>query len=415
MNAQLIEIGKKAKKAAYIVGKLSTDDKNRGLRAAAAALVDKTQFILDENAKDVLAARNKVSQAMLDRLSLDEKRVEAMALGLRQVADLQDPIDSLVETITRPNGLVIEKRKVPLGVIAIIYESRPNVTADSFALCFKSGNAVILRGGSDALRSNAAIAKVIRNALNEAGLPEDAVQVVEDTSHETANELMRLNGYVDLLIPRGGAGLIKAVVKNSTVPTIETGVGNCHIFVDETADIDMAVKIIDNAKTQRMGVCNAAESLVIHSGIIEKALPEIFKDLHEKGVTVRGDERAKSIVDECEAATEEDFAAEYLGPFISVKTVDSLDEAIEHINRFTTHHSEAIITNSEENSKRLLREIDAAAVYVNASTRFTDGFEFGFGAEIGISTQKFHARGPMGLDALTSYKYEIKGNGQIRG
>ncbi|SFK81836.1 glutamate-5-semialdehyde dehydrogenase [Lachnospiraceae bacterium KH1T2] len=415
MNAQLIEIGKKAKKAAYIVGKLSTDDKNRGLRAAAAALVDKTQFILDENAKDVLAARNKVSQAMLDRLSLDEKRVEAMALGLRQVADLQDPIDSLVETITRPNGLVIEKRKVPLGVIAIIYESRPNVTADSFALCFKSGNAVILRGGSDALRSNAAIAKVIRNALNEAGLPEDAVQVVEDTSHETANELMRLNGYVDLLIPRGGAGLIKAVVKNSTVPTIETGVGNCHIFVDETADIDMAVKIIDNAKTQRMGVCNAAESLVIHSGIIEKALPEIFKDLHEKGVTVRGDERAKSIVDECEAATEEDFAAEYLGPFISVKTIDSLDEAIEHINRFTTHHSEAIITNSEENSKRFLREIDAAAVYVNASTRFTDGFEFGFGAEIGISTQKFHARGPMGLDALTSYKYEIKGNGQIRG
>ncbi len=415
MNAQLIEIGKKAKKAAYIVGKLSTDDKNRGLRAAAAALVDKTQFILDENAKDVLAARNKVSQAMLDRLSLDEKRVEAMALGLRQVADLQDPIDSLVETITRPNGLVIEKRKVPLGVIAIIYESRPNVTADSFALCFKSGNAVILRGGSDALRSNAAIAKVIRNALNEAGLPEDAVQVVEDTSHETANELMRLNGYVDLLIPRGGAGLIKAVVKNSTVPTIETGVGNCHIFVDETADIDMAVKIIDNAKTQRMGVCNAAESLVIHSGIIEKALPEIFKDLHEKGVTVRGDERAKSIVDECEAATEEDFAAEYLGPFISVKTVDSLDEAIEHINRFTTHHSEAIITNNEENSKRFLREIDAAAVYVNASTRFTDGFEFGFGAEIGISTQKFHARGPMGLDALTSYKYEIKGNGQIRG
>lgn len=415
MNAQLIEIGKKAKKAAYIVGKLSTDDKNRGLRAAAAALVDKTQFILDENAKDVLAARNKVSQAMLDRLSLDEKRVEAMALGLRQVADLQDPIDSLVETITRPNGLVIEKRKVPLGVIAIIYESRPNVTADSFALCFKSGNTVILRGGSDALRSNAAIAKVIRNALNEAGLPEDAVQVVEDTSHETANELMRLNGYVDLLIPRGGAGLIKAVVKNSTVPTIETGVGNCHIFVDETADIDMAVKIIDNAKTQRMGVCNAAESLVIHSGIIEKALPEIFKDLHEKGVTVRGDERAKSIVDECEAATEEDFAAEYLGPFISVKTVDSLDEAIEHINRFTTHHSEAIITNSEENSKRFLREIDAAAVYVNASTRFTDGFEFGFGAEIGISTQKFHARGPMGLDALTSYKYEIKGNGQIRG
>ncbi|MCR5526824.1 MAG: glutamate-5-semialdehyde dehydrogenase [Lachnospiraceae bacterium] len=415
MNEQLIETGKRAKAAAGTVGNLSTEDKNRGLRAAAAALVNKAQFILDENAKDVLAARNKVSKAMLDRLSLDEKRIESIAEGLRQVADLEDPIDSLMETITRPNGLVIEKRRVPLGVIAIIYESRPNVTADSFALCFKSGNAVILRGGSDAIHSNVAIAKVIREALRIAGLPEDALQVLEDTTHETANELMKLNGYVDLLIPRGGAGLIKAVVKNSTVPTIETGVGNCHIYVDEPADIDMAVKIIDNAKTQRMGVCNAAESLVIHSGIIEKALPEIFKDLHEKGITVRGDERAKSIVDECEAATEEDFATEYLGPYISVKTVDSLDEAIAHINRFTTHHSEAIITKDDNNSKRFLREIDAAAVYVNASTRFTDGFEFGFGAEIGISTQKFHARGPMGLEALTSYKYEIKGTGQVRG
>ncbi len=414
MNEYLNEVGKKAKAASAKMAVMSTEDKNRGLKSAADALVEKAGYILSENAKDVMAARNKVSQAMLDRLSLDEKRIKGMAEGLSQIAELNDPIDSLIETILRPNGLVIEKRRVPLGVIAIIYESRPNVTADSFGLCFKSGNVVILRGGSDAINSNLAIAKVIREALNGAGLPEDAIQVLEDTSRETAAELMKLKEYVDLLIPRGGAGLIRSVVENSAVPVIETGVGNCHVYVDETADIEMAVKIIDNAKTQRMGVCNAIESLVIHSAAEDKALKRIYEVLSAKGVTIRGDERARSVISEIEAATEEDFAKEYLGPFISVKTVDSVDEAIEHINRYTTHHSEAIITGTKANADKFLRGIDAAAVYVNASTRFTDGFEFGFGAEIGISTQKFHARGPMGLEALTSYKYEIRGNGQIR-
>lgn len=414
MNEYLNQVGKKAKAASVKMAVMSGEDKNKGLRAAAAALVEKADYILSENAKDVMAARNKVSKAMLDRLSLGEKRIKGMAEGLNQVADLEDPVDSLIETITRPNGLQIEKRRVPLGVIAIIYESRPNVTADSFALCFKSGNAVILRGGSDAINSNLAIAKVIREALKNAGLTEDAVQVLEDTTHETANELMKLKNYVDLLIPRGGAGLIRSVVENSTVPVIETGLGNCHVYVDETADEEMAVKIIENAKTQRMGVCNAVESLVIHSAVEKSVLKKIYDSLSAKSVTIRGDERAKEAIAEIEDATEEDFATEYLGPFISVKTVDSVDEAIEHINRYTTHHSEAIITENKANADKFLREVDAAAVYVNASTRFTDGFEFGFGAEIGISTQKFHARGPMGLEALTSYKYEIRGNGQIR-
>ncbi|MCR4745180.1 MAG: glutamate-5-semialdehyde dehydrogenase [Lachnospiraceae bacterium] len=414
MNEYLNQVGKKAKAASVKMAVMSGEDKNKGLRAAAAALVEKADYILSENAKDVMAARNKVSKAMLDRLSLDEKRIKGMAEGLNQVADLEDPVDSLIETITRPNGLQIEKRRVPLGVIAIIYESRPNVTADSFALCFKSGNAVILRGGSDAINSNLAIAKVIREALKNAGLTEDAVQVLEDTTHETANELMKLKNYVDLLIPRGGAGLIRSVVENSTVPVIETGLGNCHIYIDETANEEMAVKIIENAKTQRMGVCNAVESLVIHSAVEKSVLKKIYDSLSAKSVTIRGDERAKEAIAEIEDATEEDFATEYLGPFISVKTVDSVDEAIEHINRYTTHHSEAIITENKANADKFLREVDAAAVYVNASTRFTDGFEFGFGAEIGISTQKFHARGPMGLEALTSYKYEIRGNGQIR-
>ena len=414
MNEYLNEIGKKAQTASKKMAVMSGEDKDKGLMAAADALVEKAEYILSENAKDVVAARNKVSQAMLDRLSLDEKRIGGMAAGLRQIADLADPVDALMETITRPNGLVIEKRRVPLGVIAIIYESRPNVTADSFGLCFKSGNAVILRGGSDAIHSNLAIAEVIREALKNNGLPEDSIQVVEDTTHETANELMKLNAYVDLLIPRGGAGLIRSVVENSTVPVIETGLGNCHIYVDESADIEMAANIIDNAKTQRMGVCNAVESLVIHSAVEDKALKKIYEVLSKKNVTIRGDLRAQSVVSQIEAATEEDYAKEYLGPFISVKTVDSVDEAIEHINRYTTHHSEAIITETPANADKFLREVDAAAVYVNASTRFTDGFEFGFGAEIGISTQKFHARGPMGLEALTSYKYEIRGNGQVR-
>ena len=414
MNQLLNELGRNAKKAAATISVLDTDKKDEALLAVADALIANTSKILEANAQDVMAARNKVSKALLDRLSLDEKRIESMSIGLKQIARLTDPVNSLIEKIERPNGLIIEKRRVSLGVIAIIYESRPNVTADSFGLCFKSGNAVILRGGSDAIHSNIAIASVIREALTSVGVDKDAVQVLEDTSHETANELMKLNKYVDLLIPRGGAGLIRSVVENSSVPVIETGVGNCHVFVDETADIDMAVKIIDNAKTQRMGVCNAIESLVIHSGIAESVLPEIYRDLNAKSVILRGDSRAQAIISDIETATDEDYAKEYLGPMISVKIVDNIDEAIEHVNRYTTHHSEAIITKDKANADRFLKEIDAACVYVNASTRFTDGFEFGLGAEIGISTQKFHARGPMGLEALTSYKYQIHGDGQIR-
>ena len=413
----LTELGKRAKAAAVKMTVLSTEEKNRGLRAAAAALTEKSAEIIAANALDMKRAEEKgTSSAMLDRLILTEKKIEGMAEGLYQVADLPDPIGALIETIERPNGLKIEKRRVPFGVIGIIYESRPNVTADAAALCFKSGNACILRGGSDAIDSNKAITKVLREALKNEGLPEDAIQLIEDTSHESVNELMRMREYVDLLIPRGGAGLIRNVVENSKVPVIETGVGNCHIFVDASADIKMAVEIIVNAKTQRMGVCNAAESLVIHKDAAEKALPEINKALSEKGITLHGDPECMDILNAGNVvpASEEDYGREYLGPEISVKIVDTLDDAIAHVNRYTTHHSEAIITRDEENAERFLREIDAACVYVNASTRFTDGFEFGFGAEIGISTQKFHARGPMGLEALTSYKFEIRGNGQVR-
>ncbi len=420
--AEIIELGKRAKAAAVKMAVLSTEEKNRGLRAAASALVENAAEIIAENDKDMKRAEDKgTSKAMLDRLVLTEKKIADMAEGLYQVADLPDPIGALIETIERPNGLKIEKRRVPFGVIGIIYESRPNVTADAAALCFKSGNACILRGGSDAIDSNKAITKVLREALKKEGLPENAIQLIEDTSHESVNELMRMREYVDLLIPRGGAGLIRNVVENSKVPVIETGVGNCHIYVDASADIKMAVDIIVNAKTQRMGVCNAAESLVIHKDAAEKALPEIYKALSEKGITLHGDERCMKILEEYRkdaanvvSATEEDYGKEYLGPEISVKIVDTLDDAITHINRYTTHHSEAIITVDEANACRFLREIDAACVYVNASTRFTDGFEFGFGAEIGISTQKFHARGPMGLEALTSYKFEIRGTGQVR-
>ena len=413
----LTELGKRAKAAAVKMTVLSAEEKNRGLRAAAAALTERSAEIIAANALDMKRAEDKgTSSAMLDRLVLTEKKIEGMAEGLYQVADLPDPIGALIETIERPNGLKIEKRRVPFGVIGIIYESRPNVTADAAALCFKSGNACILRGGSDAIDSNKAITKVLREALKKEGLPEDAIQLIEDTSHESVNELMRMREYVDLLIPRGGAGLIRNVVENSKVPVIETGVGNCHIFVDASADIKMAVDIIVNAKTQRMGVCNAAESLVIHKDAAEKALPEINKALSEKGITLHGDPKCMEILKAGNVvpATEEDYGKEYLGPEISVKIVETLDEAIAHVNRYTTHHSEAIITGNDENAGRFLREIDAACVYVNASTRFTDGFEFGFGAEIGISTQKFHARGPMGLEALTSYKFEIRGNGQVR-
>lgn len=411
----LEKLGKQAVAASRSLNKLGQTQKNKGLLAAARALEENQARILEANEKDVVLAEEKgMKESLVDRLKLTRERVLAMAEGLRQVAALPDPVGEITSMKVRPNGLQIGEKRVPLGVVGIIYESRPNVTSDAFGLCFKTGNAVILRGGSDAICSNQAIVAVLREALGKEGLPEDALQLLEDTSRETAAQFMRLNGYVDVLIPRGGAGLIKTVVEQSTVPVIETGTGNCHIYVDEGADCAMAVDIIDNAKTQRMGVCNTCESLVIHSAAAQEAIPAIAKRLLDKGVELRGDERARKICPQMKAASEEDYATEYLDAVISIKTVDTIDEAIEHINYYNTGHSEAIVTKSYENALRFQNEIDAAAVYVNASTRFTDGEEFGLGAEIGISTQKLHARGPMGLKALTTVKYVIFGQGQIR-
>lgn len=409
-------IGSRAKKAAALLNLISDDDKNRALRRAAKKLVEKKDAILTANARDVENAKTAgMSEALVDRLRLDEARIQAMSNGLVEIAELESPLGDVVFETTRPNGLNIQQKRVPIGVIGIIYESRPNVTADAFGLCFKTGNAVILRGGSDAINSNIAIADILRSAISECGVTGDAISLITDTSRETVRDLMRLNGYIDVLIPRGGAGLIKTVVETSTLPVIETGTGNCHIFVDETADLDMACDIIVNAKTQRLGVCNACESLVIHSAIAEKAVPEIARVLREKGVEIRADERAREFIADLNPALEIDWGREYLDAIISMKIVDTIDEAISHINKYNTKHSESIITKSAENAEKFLNEVDAAAVYVNASTRFTDGFEFGFGAEIGISTQKLHARGPMGLCALTSTKYCVRGNGQVRG
>ncbi len=413
----LKEMGQTAKDAAVILNRLGSGKKNEGLRQVSLALKDKDNIssIIAANKKDIERAKNNNMKASLvDRLSLNEQRIGAMAEGIDQIISLDDPVGEVLYMKERPNGLCIGEKRVPLGVVGIIYESRPNVTADAFALCFKTGNAVILRGGSDAIESNKMIVDIIRNALDLANLPKDAIQLITDTKRSTAEEFMKLNGYVDVLIPRGGAGLIKTVVEKASVPVIETGTGNCHIYVDESADIDMAVKIIENAKTQRLGVCNACESLVIHSAAADKALPKIEKSLSAKGVEIRADMRALSLMDNAVPASEDDWGTEYLDAIISVKTVDSIDEAIAHINKYNTGHSESIITNDYNNSRKFLEEVDAAAVYVNASTRFTDGFEFGFGAEIGISTQKLHARGPMGLKALTTTKYIIYGNGQIR-
>lgn len=404
----------KAAKAKYKVQRLSEEEKNQALRAVADKLLKEKGTILSENEKDLEAGRKKgMHPGLLDRLALTEDRIKGMAEGLLQIAELPDPIGELMETFERPNGLHIEKRRVPMGVIGIIYESRPNVTADAFGLCFKSGNAVILKGGSDAICSNKAITQVIRDALEECGIVKEAISLIADTDRQVTLAFMKMKQYVDLLIPRGGAGLIRSVVENSTIPVIETGTGNCHIYVDEDADLEKAVPIIINAKTQRIGVCNACESLVIHEKIREAFLPELKKALDEKKVEIRGDEKTREVIN-CTPATEEDFATEYLDYILSIKTVKSANEAIEHINRYSTRHSEAIITENSEHARIFLKEVDAACVYVNASTRFTDGFEFGFGAEIGISTQKLHARGPMGLKELTSYKYEITGNGQIR-
>lgn len=412
---ELTEIGIKAKEAAMILNNMKTSKKNEGLREAAQALLYGETDILAANQEDLIrAAANGMAPAMIDRLELTPDRIQAMADGLTTVAQLEDPVGEVLSMKERPNGLVIGKKRVPLGVVGMIYEARPNVTSDAFGLCFKTGNSVILKGGSDALESNKEIVKWIRIGLKRAGITGDVLQLIESSDRETTRQLMRMNNYVDVLIPRGGAGLIRSVVENSTVPVIETGTGNCHIFVDETADFQMALDIIFNAKTQRIGVCNACESLVVHRSVAEQFLPLLRDRLQEKQVEIRGDQEACAIVPEFVPATEKDWGTEYLDYILSLKLVDSLDEAIHHINTYNTGHSEAIITQNYENAQRFLNEVDAAAVYVNASTRFTDGNEFGFGAEIGISTQKLHARGPMGLEALTTTKYIIYGNGQIR-
>lgn len=409
------KIGLKALAAKDFLATVTTDDKNRALLSIAKALRDSSETIITENKTDLENGRkNGLSDGMLDRLMLDESRIDGMAKAVEDVVALDDPCGRLLEEVTRPNGLVIKKVSVPIGVIGIIYESRPNVTADAAVLCLKSSNAVILRGGKEAINSNIAIVAAMRSALADCGFDENCIQLVTDTSRESANQMMKMNGVIDCLIPRGGRGLIRSVVENSTVPVIETGSGNCHIYVDESADIEMAANIIYNAKTQRVGVCNACESLVIHSGIIKNALPVIKEKLDEKNVEMRGDERAMTAANGVLPASEEDFACEYLDYKISVKTVDSLDEAIKHINKYSTGHSESIITNNMDNAREFLQRIDSSSVYVNASTRFTDGGEFGLGAEIGISTQKLHARGPMGLRELTTTKYLIYGTGQTR-
>lgn len=410
------ELGKNAKIASQSLVKLGTAEKNRILNLVAKALLDETDFILQENVRDVEKAQeNGISPVMLDRLRLDAKRIEGIVEGVRQVADLQDPIGQVVRGYTNLDGLKIVQKRVPLGVIAMIFESRPNVSVDAFSLAFKTSNAIILRGGRDAIHSNTALVTVIRKALAKAGLNKNVVQLVEDISHAVAEELMQAVDYVDVLIPRGGARLIQTVKEKSKVPVIETGVGNCHIFVDETADLEMATKIVINAKTQRPSVCNAAESLVVHEKIAEQFLPQLEAAINKvHPVEFRADQKALAIFKDAKAASEKDFATEYNDYIMSVNMVSSLDEAIDWVNRYTTHHSEAIVTKDLEHAERFQDEVDAAAVYVNASTRFTDGFVFSLGAEIGISTQKMHARGPMGLEALTSTKFYINGKGQIR-
>ena len=413
--SELIVIGQNAKKASYELMNLGSIEKNNALLKMADKLLEKKDYILESNKKDLEVAISKgTSKAMLDRLSLDEKRLEGMAGGLRKVVSLPDPVGEVLSMWKRPNGIQIGKQRGPMGVIGIIYEARPNVTCDAVGLCLKSGNAVILRGGSEAINSNIAIVKVLREGIKEAGLPEDSVQLIENTSREVATEMMKLNEFIDVLIPRGGAGLIQSVVNNATVPVIETGVGNCHVYVDSEADFEMAKNIIINAKTSRPAVCNAEEKLLVNEKIADEFMPIIIKALKENGVEVRGDEKVRKISSQIKEASEEDWGKEYLDYIISIKIVSDIDEAINHINKYGTGHSEAIVTKSYENAQKFLQRIDAAAVYVNASTRFTDGEEFGFGAEIGISTQKLHARGPMGLNELTTTKYIIYGNGQIR-
>ena len=411
----LEEVCRNAKQAARTLNLLDTAKKNACLLKVSKALEEQQELILKANAKDIANARkNGMAEALIDRLSLNEQRMHGIIEGVIQVVSLTDPVGTVISRFDRPNGLHIEQVRVPFGVIGIIYESRPNVTVDAFSLCFKTGNAVVLRGGSDAIYTNQALVTVIRKALKSMNMDENAICLIEDTSREVAARFMKMKQYIDVLIPRGGAGLIQTVVEQSTIPVIETGTGNCHIYIDRYADVQKAVPIVHNAKLQRLGVCNACESLVIHEKIADKVIPLLVEDLQKEGCEIRGDERVQAISAKVKAATEEDYGREYLAKIISVKIVKSVYEAIDHINRYSTGHSEAIITENEEAAKAFTEGIDSACVYVNASTRFTDGFEFGFGAEIGISTQKLHARGPMGLLALTSSKYIIHGNGQIR-
>jgi len=409
------ELARRSRTAASGLATTSTKEKDKALLAMAEALEQKSALILEYNEKDLSAAREEgISSALMDRLTIGESRVREMADGLRQVAALRDPVGEIVDGWKLPNGLVVEKVRVPLGVIGIIYEARPNVTVDAAGLCLKSGNAVILRGSSSAINSNRILVRIISGAAEEAGLSKDSVQLVESTDRESARELMRLHGLIDVLIPRGGAGLIRTVVENSTVPVIETGVGNCHVYVDEGADTAMAVDIVVNAKTQRPGVCNACETLLVHRGVAEEFLSAVYAPLTEKGVVLRGCQVTRKILKEIDEATEEDWNTEYLDLILAVKVVENLDEAIRHIDKYGSSHSEAIVTSDHARGKRFVHEVDSAAVYVNASTRFTDGGQFGMGAEIGISTQKLHARGPMSLPELTTTKFVIYGTGQVR-
>ena len=409
------ELAQEAKQASASLAITSAQTRNSALVAMSEALLLAAPAILSENAKDVLAAKERgVKTSFIDRLTLDQKRVEAMAAGLKKVSLLPDPIGKSDSVFVRPNGLRIEKRRVPLGVIGIIYEARPNVTADAIALCIKSGNACVLRGGSEAIRSNIAIYEALRSAAEQNGIPAGSIQLLQDTDRAAANEMMRLNGLIDVLIPRGGAGLIQSIVAQATVPVIETGVGVCHVYIDESADLAMAADVIENAKCSRPSVCNAAETLLVHASVAEQCLPEIATRLSARGVELRCDARAKALMPGSIDATDEDWSTEYNDLILSVRVVDSFEDAVCHIETYGTHHSDAIITSRYDRAERFLNEVNSAAVYVNASTRFTDGEEFGFGAEIGISTQKLHARGPMGLDELTTVKYVIRGSGQIR-
>lgn len=416
MNELLVKC-ELAKNAAQELIKVSADTKDNALRAIAKALVDRSDEIILANGVDIENARkNGTREAMIDRLTLTRERIEGIAEGVTEVCELNDPIGEIVSQWERPNGLVIGQKRVPMGVIGIIYEARPNVTVDAAVLCLKTSNVCILRGGSEAINSNKTIMKIMQDAAYGCGIPVGTLNVIEDTSRETATQLMKMNGYIDMLIPRGGKGLIKSVVENATVPVVETAAGNCHVYVDKDADIEMAEKIVMNAKVQRPSVCNAAETLLVHKDIAQIFIPRIFDALKAKNVEIRCDAVSKVIYkNDVLDATDEDYYTEYNDYILAVKVVNNIDEAISHINKYNTKHSEAIVTTDTTTAEKFLNEVDAAAVYVNASTRFTDGFEFGFGAEIGISTQKMHARGPMGLEALTSVKYVIHGNGQVRG